>query len=802
MGKLFIYEGKKLFSRRLIPALILFLFLFNGLMVYRESRTRVGWYYKKTDVGRVYDDLSSMTAPEAEAWLSERLDYLKAVAVWREWADNAEAWNEEDRAAFKKQNREILSRYPDLDIEESSLRYLRSFYNEQHLLAEILEQVSAVAHYEDYLNRIGEEAKIMTSSSLFGKPGTFSYRNIEKTPPVYEHLKGTVLPAEDSEGMLLATGSRITDLLLLCLFVVLGLSMLIGEREDGTLLLIKPMKRGYLDTIAAKLALMLCLAAAGTVLFYGTDFLIAEKTLGLGDLSRPVQSLRGFLTSPYAMTSGQYLAGFLLAKVGAALVYGALIFCLGTVFKNALSACLAMGGVLALEFLLYLTIGIHSWLSPLKILNLVCLADTGWFFADYLNMNIAGYPVNIVPVCMGTALLVFGLSVFFALRRFVTETSALSRESRLLALFKRRGKKRRRRKLRIRVGLFGKEGFKIFFMEHAWILLVLFALIQWNSYRDFRIYTDADENFYRYYVTKAEGKTLPETAVLYQEEYDRFEGLAKEMEQQTKDYAAGKLSYMDYQDAAALYQAKTRGQIGFERAAGQYEYVLSMTREGDRAELFYDSGWDALFNQMGRREDVMNAGKLCFFLVLGLAAVFSVEKSSGMIQLQHAYLRGRSGVCAGKFLSGAIYGTAAYVIAYLPRYLTVFHAYGRSGLTAPLRSFSELSAVPFNVPLWAYLALVGLSRYLGMLAAAGLILWLSARTGNMIHTILISLLILLLPVFLYLMGLMGEPAFSFLPMMTGADMYRITAGRLLYWGAALGIGLWFYFQTYEEGSVS
>ena len=250
-----------------------------------------------------------MTAPEAEAWLSERLDYLKAVAVWREWADNAEAWNEEDRAAFKERNREILSRYPDLDIEESSLRYLRSFYNEQHLLSEILEQVSAVAHYEDYLNRIGEEAKIMTSSSLFGKPGTFSYRNIEKTPPVYEHLKGTVLPAEDSEGMLLATGSRITDLLLLCLFVVLGLSMLIGEREDGTLLLIKPMKRGYLDTIAAKLALMLCLAAAGTVLFYGTDFLIAEKTLGLGDLSRPVQSLRGFLTSPYAMTAGQYLAG-------------------------------------------------------------------------------------------------------------------------------------------------------------------------------------------------------------------------------------------------------------------------------------------------------------------------------------------------------------------------------------------------------------------------------------------------------------------------------------------------------------
>src|SRR5699024_7633095 len=116
---------------------------------------------------------------------------------------------------------------PDLDIDAGYLLYLDNFRMEQWLLEDVLEQVSAAAHYGEYLDGIGEEARIMTSSSLFGKPGTFAYRNIEKTPPVYEHLKGNVLPAEDSGGVVLATRSRVTDVLLLCFIVILGLSMVI-----------------------------------------------------------------------------------------------------------------------------------------------------------------------------------------------------------------------------------------------------------------------------------------------------------------------------------------------------------------------------------------------------------------------------------------------------------------------------------------------------------------------------------------------------------------------------------------------
>ncbi len=37
MGRLIFYESKKLMGKRLVPALLLFLFAFNGLMLCRES---------------------------------------------------------------------------------------------------------------------------------------------------------------------------------------------------------------------------------------------------------------------------------------------------------------------------------------------------------------------------------------------------------------------------------------------------------------------------------------------------------------------------------------------------------------------------------------------------------------------------------------------------------------------------------------------------------------------------------------------------------------------------------------------
>lgn len=805
MGRLIFYEYKKLFGKRLVPALLLFLLLFNGLMVYRESGQSLNWYYTRKDVRKVYEDISGYTALEAETLLAEKKELLEAVNVWRTWIDNYGEWTKEERKAYREWNAEIFQKHPDLDPEGSYLAYLTNFYNEQELVQDVLAQVSSVAHYEDYLTGIDEEAKIMAASSLFGNPGTFSYRNIERTPPVYAHLKGTVLPAADSEGILLATQFKLTDVLLLGVFLLLALSMMIGEREEGTLLLIKPARRGYLETIGAKLFVMLSVSLLSVFLFYGINLFLAERILGFGDLERPIQSVKGLMASPYAMTAGQYLAVFLGAKVLAALPSASLLFAFCTIFRNGISACLASAGVILLEFILYLTVGIHSYLSPLKVLNLVCMSDAPWFLGNYRNMNVFGYPVEVIPAVLGTAVLVAFFSCFLAMWRYIKEASALRVENWFLSRFRiflkrRRGKERKRGGKRIRTGLFGKEFYKVFVMEKAGLLLIVFVLFQWAGYRNFKVYRDPAEMFYREYISWGEGVPLEEAAGRYREEQRRFDEIDRKAAQALKAYAAGEISYEEKEEAQMRQRSMENARLGFERTLEQYSHVLSLVKEGTAAELFYASGWDALFSSHGQRRDVMDAGKLAFFLAVGLAAVFSVEKASFVGLLQSTCVKGRGGVCKKKYLTGLLYGTAAWIIAFLPRYLTVFWVYGTAGLTSPLKSLPGLSEIPFNIPLWGYLALVNVSRYLGMAVSVGFVLWLSKRSGNLVYTVLLGNLVLLLPVFLYLLGLTGEPYPSFLPMLTGYSMYRLTAGRLAYWCLALAAGVWFYIQTYEEGS--
>ena len=64
------------------------------------------------------------------------------------------------------------------------------------------------------------------------------------------------------------------------------------------------------------------------------------------------------------------------------------------------------------------------------------------------------------------------------------ESSALGAENRLVTAVKRILRRRRGKGRAVRVGLFAKELYKIFVMERAWLLLLLFALLQWNSYRE------------------------------------------------------------------------------------------------------------------------------------------------------------------------------------------------------------------------------------------------------------------------------------------------------------------------------
>lgn len=707
-------------------------------MVYKNSLSGDSIYYTRREISKVYKEMEGHTSDQMEQEIADLLQQM-----------------ENPEAVFSVTG---------------------SYEREQQLLFDMKEQVHQVGHYDEYLKQIETDAKRLAGSSLFGKQDSFAFRKAQKIPIIYDELKNIVPIAADSEGVLLAVDSGITDVLICFLLLVFGITLVISERENSLLQLIKPTFKGYFDTAAAKWIAFSGFSALTVLFFYGCNYLLGAMLFGMGDLSRPIQSLRGYLTSPYPCSVLAYLIVLFIMKILVFQVVAAVIFLVCNLVKTTITACLFSAVVIIAELVLYLKIDIHSYLSFLKVLNLICIVNIPWYFQDYRCMNLFDQPINVVPICVALAILLFAASLIFAVLYYCKNDTQTAEKKSVFG-----GLTRRKRAGTCRSMLFY-EGYKLIVMEKAWILLAALLVFQWGSYRDYRMFADIDEVSYKHYISWAEGSDAAQTRERYLEEERRIQKLGEKTAFAANDYSNGKITFAELDEVQSEFWHENKKMIGLSRAIEQCDYVLQANENGMEAELFYDSAWRTLLGENGEREDVLNVGKLILVLAIGLAAVFSIEKESHTQLLLHTSVRGRKPVILRKLLVSLFYGSLAYCLAFFPRYLTVFSVFGTAGMKCSIHGFDLLGRVPLSITMGEYLLLAGAVRYVGMCAAIILVLFLSEMTGNMRHTIYLSVLLLLFPVLLFFLGLTGESRLTLLPIMSGHMLTRwnvVGAGYLL-----------------------
>lgn len=726
MGKLILYELEKLFQRRLVWFVLAVLLFVNGAVIYREI-THEDAGYSYADVATVYADLANEDEPAAA--IEERFNWLLQQIFTQQFS---------------------LDGYPYTP-------YMETFFQEQGLVSHVYEQIAASTDYDAYLDYVQEQARRLTTSSLFADPGSFSYRNALQMAKVYENLRGRTTTMDFSGGVKLVTDWRLTDILILLSVLILVLNLLISEREEGTLSLIKSTKKGREATIGAKLITLALVTALLTLAFFGVNLVLAWRFAGLGDLSRTIQSLDGYLSGVFPITVGQYIAVFFPAKFLGLWTIGNVVFLLCVYLRNTVYTLLASAGVLGAEFLLWSTIDAHSWLSPLSQCNLMNLLDTGGHFANYTNMNLLGFPVNTTLVVCVLAAVVNLACIVGAVRRFCGESSV--EVQRLPRLRHRKSN----RVTRIHTSLLRHEGFKVLVTHKALLLLAVLILVQVFSYGDMKFYNSQEEYYYIAYSDALAGEIGQKQLDYLQAEYDRFAALEQEAELLAQRYAAGELSDAAYTSAVSALGINQAQKNALDRANEQVQILLSYS--GEQVHYIYQTGWDYLLGQRGQRADVVDAAKLSVLLIMAFSAVFSSEHLWKVDVLLRASNRGKGAVTRTKLLLCSAYAVVASLIAFLPRFCWVLSNIGMelSGTTA--HSVLLLAETLSGVPLALWVLGLFLCRCVGAILSGFVVLYLSHKTKNTITCILVSTVILLLPVFLYLLGLCG--ATGTLPIQTG-----------------------------------
>ena len=714
--------------------------------------------------------------------LQERYDLLEICQDWERYDRMAQ-----DGYADPADITEEMKKYQAVYESGEYLRYTDNLYSERSLVRALLSDVQRIADHTTTLEAVIKEAKMKTSVAIFAKPGTFSHRSQLATIEKFESLLYIQPQYDISDGVLKAQQSTVTDLIALLMILFLCTEMVVTEHKNGMLPILRATRKGRLPLILSKAAVTFVLALFISGALWLVNLGYCAGVYGLGDLSRPVQSLDGFTASTLELSVGQYL---LLRFVTKWLLYGIVgLLCLvmGLVWQGAMPTWLTVGGFLGVEYILALTIApISSW-NILKYVNLSNLIFESNYLAEYRNLNFFGYPAEVLLVSYLLLVLALAACVAVLCRLFCRKKiRTLPRPKLRLGWPKwlpRPGKS---------VHIANHENWKLLIECGALLVLALFLALNLQEPRIVSYSTE--ELYYKNYLEVLAGPLTEEKDAYIQSEMDRFAGIRDQMAQLQQDVADGKLSQNDLEHLTMpLERALKAEEVLNDRILPQRDRLLAMKAEGKEGWFVYEKGYSYLLG-LDYHEKTGAATMVLAAIILCFANLYPLETTSGMLPLLNVYAKGRRRTAATKLLLCALVTTVLFCMAQIPDYRYVVKNFGFPVLNAPICSLEYFGVWSDALPIWGGIAVFELLRLVSCLTATALVVLLSVWVSNQIITMSVSAGLLLLPMLLHLLDITFLDKVSLYLPLTGTE--------LLCWQESFGKMLAYYGILFAAGSAA
>lgn len=519
-----------------------------------------------------------------------------------------QAYQEEIRC-FPKEQSEIYKELENIP-EEEKLFWLEQeiekskevMTDRKNALQRVEEHIKSTADYNGYLENIVKRAKQVSSSALFSNNSFYTKSAAAKTVKAYDKLNGLKVEAIDSQGFLLVTESKITNLCLL-LFTLLFVYYVIGiEREEGTAAFLRSMKWGGARTAWSKCVTVFFAVFLVSILFYGADILIAQWHYGKISMNDWVQSLNGYITCSFKVTTGQMLFLEIMSKILAMLFFAVVLMTIFLFTRNIRQAGVVIFCLSFVEWNLYKRITYESPFGILKACNIFTLLNIEKIYKQLTYVNILGYPCS-----MGVVLLlvgVFFLFVFCAIN--ILGYDRVSRQEYYSNTKKIRLMLKTHSRWKSSLGFW--EGKKLFFVQKAGVVWIVYLLLLTLFLSHYTIWFTEEEMYYKYYARRMTG-TISEEKKEY---LLREERKLEEKEEVSEEHWSA------------------------------FTHVVEQTeRIGEEGYFLDEVAYQSLLDQ-----DVWCAeiGVLYVFFALGFFGVFIYEKNTGMQQLLHSIYHGKKKV--------------------------------------------------------------------------------------------------------------------------------------------------------------
>lgn len=659
-----------------------------------------------------------MAPEEALQMLEAEKSLLSDVSLW------TLGWRLEETT--EEEIREMLADYPAaaaLVSDKAALREELSGY--QKIYTELFEQFQYLEDYPEYLKKIQEQARQQSQTTIFGDHNSFSYRNLQQTAKEFAALQSVSVEFGSNHAVESWIQYDLADYLFIIVLIVIVLAFL-EERKKGLWSTVRSCRYGRLRLGMVRMGILLVFAVLYTILFYGINLLIG---LGLDggweDLGRPLQSLMSFKTCSLQVTIGGWILQFLLVKAVSGFMIGLLLWCVLGWISNIQFSVTVLGGILLGEYILFAALPVQSILNPLKYFNLFSYVHTFDLYTQYLNIDLAGYPVGIrglalwaLPVLI---LVLMGLALWIQKNRY----PAGNRDwlGKLSDLWSRVIDVPRRH---LSIGL--TEVYKTLFLE--WSILLLAALFLLSG----------SLSFYTHHSSSSEGSQWY-PAYLKDAEGPIDEGMENYLQSARQRIA-------DNPGQSAELSA------ALDRLEGRVRELQDRAKSGGYDPWLIDQDvYENIYGEWAQPLQRQNAALALIFVLLTCAGLVAYERQSNVIPMLKALKRGRRDVFVRKAAAGILMALLVWGMIYGREIAVFMKTFKPEVLAAPVQNLDFLKDFPWRINISAYMGVTYGLRLLMLVLTAFAAIWISgmARTTEMAY--MMNLGIIGIPALLFVLGI-------------------------------------------------
>mgnify|MGYP001611400109 FL=1 len=663
--------------------------------------------------------------------------------ILKSFADNSE-----DKA-------QQIKEYPDLYQEYKNSNYS---YEELAAQAEFYSHFAYQLEYQNdypaYIKSILKNAQNLSSKKLFSNKTSYSYKSIQKSANDFSKNKNIKLSLVNDLPVSAVLNYQIGDFILILICVFMAISFV---SEKNVNLLINTCKNGRRILKMKQLPILILFSLFFSFAIYISEMLISLKIYDAPmNLYALIQSTDIFSDCILHINFLQLFAIHILFKAIIASMIALAIWLFISLSSNIILVSAIAGVITSIELLLYKNISAQSNLSIFKTFNIFSLFDYR-SISEYNLVSVFSKPVRaekavwiIVPLII---FIISALILISANRNYPIKSP--KKAFRVLhVLFDKLSEFYAKLQSVIYAGRF--ETFKIMHIGKGLLVVIAFLLIIGFNFNTNPLVFSSTEAFLNDYYEEYGGELSENVYKNIEKMRSEADAVESEYNFKSEQYASGEISLEEYELAAAKNEAYDTQRKAVDKLTEQIDRIESLSQKGIKPVLVNELGYNNLFYSQSNQTQILIL--ICAVVIL-FSSVFSIEKGSNMLILNHCSKNGRKQLYFKKIFTVIPKTFILTLVSYLSLILQNNYLYKLGNMNANIHNLECLQEINLNLSIAEYVILNFIFEFI-FVTVVGLIITSLSAFMPQLAVIIISACLFILPSALYMIDIYSAKEIS------------------------------------------